>query len=105
MKEQYVGDINDYRKYALLRALAGGGKIKIGVCWMLTPRDNRSDGNKLNYLKNPNKWRRYDPSLFDFRRVVAAQVPRTCCGNCDTSTARHNYLKLVLETRVSKLKA
>ena len=36
MKEQYVGDENDYRKYALLRALAATG-LKLGVCWMLTP--------------------------------------------------------------------
>ena len=37
MKHQYVGDINDYRKYALLRALSAGGANRIGVCWMLTP--------------------------------------------------------------------
>ncbi len=36
MKHQYVGDINDYRKYALLRALSAGGANRIGVCWMLT---------------------------------------------------------------------
>jgi hypothetical protein len=37
VKHQYVGDINDYRKYALLRALSAGGANRIGVCWMLTP--------------------------------------------------------------------
>lgn len=50
MKEQYVGDISDYRKYALLRALSAGGANRIGVCWMLTPSDGSSDGNKLGYL-------------------------------------------------------
>lgn len=39
VKHQYVGDINDYRKYALLRALSAGGANRIGVCWMLTPDD------------------------------------------------------------------
>lgn len=65
MKEQYVGDVNDYRKYALLRALSRGEKIPLGVCWMLTPPDGRTDGNKIQYLKQPAKWRFYDPLLFD----------------------------------------
>lgn len=65
MKEQYVGDINDYRKYALLRALAVGGRTKIGVCWMLTPPDGRSDGNQVEYQSQPDKWRHFDPGLFD----------------------------------------
>lgn len=64
MKEQYVGDENDYRKYALLRALAASS-LKLGVCWMLTPPDGRADGNKLGYLNNPARWRHYDPQVFD----------------------------------------
>jgi len=36
MKNQYFGDINDYRKYGLLRCFAEAG-LNIGVCWMLTP--------------------------------------------------------------------
>lgn len=39
MKHQYIGDINDYRKYALLRTLSADGVNRIGVCWMLTPDD------------------------------------------------------------------
>jgi hypothetical protein len=64
VKEQYVGDVNDFRKYALLRRLAAVG-AKIGVCWMLTPPDGRPDGNKLGYLKQPETWRPLDPELFD----------------------------------------
>ena len=33
MKVQYFGDVNDYRKFALLKALSGKG-FTIGVCWM-----------------------------------------------------------------------
>jgi len=69
MKEQYVGDINDYRKYALLRALAGGGQTKIGVCWMLTPPDGRPDGNKIAYLTQP-QYERFDPPLFALLKQV-----------------------------------
>ena len=50
MKEQYVGDVNDYRKYALLRHFAIEGRIRVGVCWMLTPADGRTDGSLTKYL-------------------------------------------------------
>lgn len=65
MKEQYVGDVNDYRKYALLRALSGNGKLRFGVCWMLTPADGSTDGDMRAYLGQSDKWRPYDPELFD----------------------------------------
>lgn len=70
LKEQYVGDINDYRKYALLRRLAAGG-LKIGVCWMLTAPDDRNDGRKLGYLDEPERWRGFDPELFDALHPIA----------------------------------
>src|SRR5437588_130318 len=62
MKEQYVGDVNDYRKYALLRHLAKVGGVRVGICWMLTLPDA---GNLRGYLEEPKRWRDYDPSLFD----------------------------------------
>ena len=68
MKEQYVGDVNDYRKYALLRLLGRSG-VKLGVCWMLTPNDGRINGNKLGYLDQP-KQERHDPELFALLRRV-----------------------------------
>ena len=67
MKNQYVADINDYRKYGLLRILSGYGLISTDVGWMLTAPDERSDGKFLDYLENRNrdKWRSFDPLLFD----------------------------------------
>ena len=50
MKNQYVGDIGDYGKYALLRALAC--RYSIGVNWYFTPDDGRPDGKFVEYLKN-----------------------------------------------------
>lgn len=64
MKNQYFGDINDYLKYGLLRCFGDAG-IRVGVCWMLTPDDARSDGRKISYLYNPEQWREFDPNLFD----------------------------------------
>jgi hypothetical protein len=65
MKNQYVADINDYRKYGLLRILSGSGKIRTGVCWMLTPNDNRTDGQFTRYLNSPGRWKQYDFPLFE----------------------------------------
>ena len=73
MKEQYLGDVSDYRKYALLRALTEGTGLSLGVCWMLTPDDSRSDGNKLEFLANPAKWRTFDPKLFDLLTGIVAK--------------------------------
>ena len=56
----------DYRKYGLLRALAGAG-LSVGVCWMLTPNDGGAHGRKAGYLRRP-EWSRCDPPLFEFLR-------------------------------------
>lgn len=90
MKDQYFGDVNDYLKYGLLRCCAEVG-WKVGVCWMLTPNEGRSDGRKIRYLSDPNGWRDHDPTLFDKlqatvksgeRKVTVAStqefVPRAC---------------------------
>lgn len=66
MKNQYLGDINDYRKYGLLRLLCEPKNFPLAICWMLTPSgENISHGNKIKYLFNPVKYRKYDPGLYD----------------------------------------
>ena len=51
MKNQYVGDIGDYTKFGILRAIEDVG-LTVGINWYLTPNDNRSDGNHTEYLKS-----------------------------------------------------
>lgn len=63
MKNQYFGDVNDYRKYGLLRALTGQGALTTTVCWMLTPDDGRTDGRFTEYLAQPDRWRHYGGAL------------------------------------------
>jgi len=65
MKNQYFGDINDYKKYGLIRILSGFGKHKTAVCWMLTPDCGSTDGKFTDYLSKPFKYRNYNPALFD----------------------------------------
>lgn len=65
MKNQYFGDINDYRKYGLLRVLQSGAGCRLLVAWMLTPDDGGRNGGLRFYLQRPEDWRHFDPELFD----------------------------------------
>lgn len=77
MKDQYFGDINDFRKYGLLRLLCVSDRLRLGVCWMLTDTDSRTDGKFLNYLHQPKKYRHRDPELFDWlQNVVGVEQDR-----------------------------
>jgi hypothetical protein len=40
---------------------------------MMTEADGRQDGNKRAYLGQPDKWRQFDPTLFDALEVVPAK--------------------------------
>jgi hypothetical protein len=68
VKNQYFGDVNDFKKYGLLKQLSNGCASEIAVCWTLTEDDSRSDGSRIRYLEEPAKWRTLDPPLFDFVR-------------------------------------
>lgn len=77
MKNQYFGDINDYYKYGLLRALLSPTSMDLLVAWMLTPNEGSTDGNKTSYLDKPDRYRSLDPELFDFlNEAVQNDEPR-----------------------------
>lgn len=80
MKHQYVGDINDYRKYGLLRRLLAAGDLSLAVHWMLTPDDDSTDGGRLEYLSKPDEWRAFDPDLFDAMTRLAGAGLRSLDG-------------------------
>ncbi|WP_026491425.1 hypothetical protein [Butyrivibrio sp. XPD2002] len=75
MKNQYVGDIGDYGKYALLRAFAEVG-IKVGINWYLTEDDASNDGKFTNYLQDET-FRRYAPEVFDTLEKIADNQDKT----------------------------
>jgi hypothetical protein len=64
MKNQYFRDINDYRKYGLLRILQSKGNGRLLIAWMLPPDDGSRDGGFRSYLHDPGTWMCYDPQLF-----------------------------------------
>ncbi len=73
MKDQYVGDVNDFFKYAFLRSVQSHLSSVLAVCWMKTPDDGGTDGQKRSYLEQPEKFRNIDPGLFEeLRRLSAA---------------------------------
>jgi hypothetical protein len=64
MQNRYVGDIGDYLKLGILRALSPG--YRLGVAWWLFPDEvHNRDGRHIGYLERPERWRHYDPELFD----------------------------------------
>jgi len=77
MKSQYFGDVNDFRKYGLLRTIQRASNLCIGVCWFLTANDGGADGVLRKYLNQPKRWRHYDPELYDkLRRLLDTNVRR-----------------------------
>ncbi|OGA20760.1 MAG: hypothetical protein A3I02_05320 [Betaproteobacteria bacterium RIFCSPLOWO2_02_FULL_67_26] len=69
MQNRYTGDIGDFAKYGLLRALGAG--LRIGIAWYLFPDEpHNSDGGHVEYLEDPAKWRDMDPELYDRLRAI-----------------------------------
>ena len=76
MKNQYFGDINDYRKYGLIRAIHSASGLRTLVAWMLTPDDGRTDGQTIGYLDQPDRWEKFDPDLYHTLREALQRNPR-----------------------------
>ena len=78
MQNRYTGDVGDFGKYGLLRALAGreDARLRLGVAWWLVADGTRNDdGRYTQYLgpKHEARFRPCDPALFDsLREIVRA---------------------------------
>jgi hypothetical protein len=72
MQNPYVGDIGDYLKLGILRALSPG--LRLGIAWWLhRDESHNADGQHINYLNDPGRWRDFDPQLFDaISRIVSS---------------------------------
>ena len=78
MQNRYVGDIGDYIKYALLRALIQDEQdCALGVAWYLYPDESNNDGRHTGYLHAPEKWESLDEELFGcLRKIVCCEQRR-----------------------------
>jgi hypothetical protein len=63
MQNRYTGDIGDFSKLGLLRALQSAG-FSIGLNWYLAPDEtHNSDGRHVGYLSQ-DEYRACDPGLW-----------------------------------------
>ncbi len=62
MRDQYVGDITDFLKYALLRALAGYDR-KLGVAWYFNPSHDGGMDGRHTACASDEKWSQIDEPL------------------------------------------
>jgi hypothetical protein len=79
MQNRYVGDIGDYCKLGILRALTPG--FDLGVAWWLFPDETHNgDGRHTTYLSHPHQWRHFDPDLFDSLHRIVSSGQRNVCA-------------------------
>ncbi len=75
MQNRFVGDIGDFGKYGLLRALTGiypeeEPRLSLGVVWYVPDEETiqrtpQSYGNNIGYLNKQDQFRSLDPKLYD----------------------------------------
>jgi len=69
MQNHYVGDIGDYLKLGILRALSPG--YRLGVARWLYPNEvHDGNGKHVDYIQRPEQWRHFDPALFNALRHI-----------------------------------
>ena len=76
MKDQYVADIGDYGKYALLRAFATAG-VNVGVNWYHTDNDGTEDGKFTRYLDKPDEFKGFCEEVFAELKKICDTHNRT----------------------------
>ena len=116
MQNRYAGDVGDYVKFGLLRALTGADDepaLSLGVMWYLTAdEDHNQDGKHISYLEDGSRWARRlapcDPDLYRCLQRVVAGGTRSVdalkgAGALPVGTA--SYAALVSSDRTSWLEA
>ena len=69
MQDRYAGDVGDFVKLGLLRALLSNRRL--GVAWYRYPNENHnSDGRHITYLEQADRYENLDPALFNHLRDI-----------------------------------
>jgi hypothetical protein len=77
VRHNFVNDIGDYAKYALLRAVCASDQelIRLGVIWYLTDHAEwNADGRKRAHLSQDG-WANLDPDLLATMRQLESTLP------------------------------
>ena len=75
MQDNYIGDIGDYGKYGLLREVCDA-ELSLSVNWyrvIPSKLGKQDDGKYTSYLSMPQKYRGYDPDIFDSLHKIVFQ--------------------------------
>ena len=92
MQNRYTGDIGDFGKYGLLRALCRppdtptfDQSFRLGILWYLYPNESHNDDGKYTgYLSctslNHSRFRACDPSLYEALRQLVVSNNRRVVG-------------------------
>lgn len=86
MRNQFIGDINDYHKYQTLNELSRSGDVN--VCWML---NDDIEGQSSRFVKYKN----YDPlASFLTNLVETGRRNVTEIENCNLIKVKHYYRQI-----------
>jgi hypothetical protein len=86
MQDRYTGDLGDFGKYGLLRAVCraddSSPALTLGVVWYLFPHaEDNADGKHVTHLKtsadNDKRFRNCDPSLYDGLKAIVDSGQRS----------------------------
>ena len=89
MQDRFVGDIGDFGKYGLLRALTGiwpplpeVDRLSLGVVWYRNAEESpkpRSPAKDAGYLDKADRFHDCDPVLFDALEEIVTSGERNLC--------------------------
>ncbi|WP_087431058.1 hypothetical protein [Collinsella sp. An307] len=101
MQNRYTGDIGDFSKLGLLRALQAAG-LSIGLNWYLTPDEtHNTDGRHVDYLKQ-EKYRACDPGLWLGLKAIVDGENREVSYMEDDDILRASFFSDCLDFRGKK---
>ena len=105
MQNRYTGDIGDFSKLGLLRALSNAG-FSIGLNWYLTPNETHNeDGKHTEYLCQAEQYRFLDSQLFDELKAIIASGRREVSAMEKPEILEAKFFSEVLDfPRASKIR-
>jgi hypothetical protein len=80
MEDKYAGDVGDFAKLGMLRALGHSTGLAIGLNWSLVPDDDATGGALTRYLG-------HNPDLCRCDQALAEELRRIVTGPRRTTTA------------------
>ena len=97
MQNRYTGDIGDFSKLGLLRALSNAG-FSIGLNWYLTPNETHNEeGKHTEYLCQAEQYRFLDSQLFDELKDIIDSGSRAVSAMEKTEILEAKFFSEILD--------